>query len=286
MSFVCTASPPHDCACATATSKLIEVLMALLQALEARPISHVSSPAHRTARVTPCRPLACSYCSDPAHLIRHCPTVPADISAGICRRNIQGKVVLPSGLFVPPRVEGQNLRARIYHRRFPTSPASDVVSSDSFTPETPPSLPCIDDIHSPAYTCDLESFLPFLQAPKAAELVADSHSSHIASQPSAAFITTAGIAAVEPEPLLPRNTPFTQSIAHAFRCRIRVVVYIHFTRVSIAAAFAFVTHVARDVSHRASARRNGEFIPHPSRSTHPVPRTHITPRRISAPITA
>ncbi|KAJ7331033.1 hypothetical protein DFH08DRAFT_619563, partial [Mycena albidolilacea] len=64
------------------------------------------------------RPASCSYCSDPAHFIACCPLASADICAGICKRNTEGKVVLPSGSFVPHRITGPNLRTRIssWHR--------------------------------------------------------------------------------------------------------------------------------------------------------------------------
>ncbi|KAJ7310770.1 hypothetical protein DFH08DRAFT_627542, partial [Mycena albidolilacea] len=56
---------------------------------------------------------SCSYCDSPAHFIARCPRVAEDVATGLCRRNSEGKVVLPSGSFVPRRVVGPNLRARI-----------------------------------------------------------------------------------------------------------------------------------------------------------------------------
>ncbi|KAJ7143921.1 hypothetical protein C8R44DRAFT_864934 [Mycena epipterygia] len=44
------------------------------------------------------RPFAGSYCSDAAHFIARCPLITADIHAGICGCNAEGKVVLPSVL--------------------------------------------------------------------------------------------------------------------------------------------------------------------------------------------
>ncbi|KAK7000803.1 hypothetical protein R3P38DRAFT_911948 [Favolaschia claudopus] len=61
----------------------------------------------------PRRPVACSYCNSSRHLIRHCPRVLADIRSGLCKRNALGRVVLPSGLYVPHSVVGPNLRARL-----------------------------------------------------------------------------------------------------------------------------------------------------------------------------
>ncbi|KAJ6528190.1 hypothetical protein B0H19DRAFT_1243169 [Mycena capillaripes] len=99
-----------------------------------RPDSPPSSP----------RPTSCSYCGNPAHFIARCPFVSADIHAGICKRNAEGKVVLPSGLFVPHRIAGINLRARIssWHSENSTScapvsqsPHIAVVQRSHSTPE-------------------------------------------------------------------------------------------------------------------------------------------------------
>ncbi|CAK5282582.1 unnamed protein product [Mycena citricolor] len=59
------------------------------------------------------RPDGCSYCSDLEHFISQCPHVSTDIRDGKCRRNVDGKVVLPSGAYVPNIVQGKDLRERI-----------------------------------------------------------------------------------------------------------------------------------------------------------------------------
>ena len=58
--------------------------------------------------------------------IRDCPGVEEYIRLGRCRRNFEGKVVLPSGAFVPRSIQGQYLRDRIdeWHRQFPNQLAS------------------------------------------------------------------------------------------------------------------------------------------------------------------
>ncbi|KAJ6471579.1 hypothetical protein C8R47DRAFT_1077231 [Mycena vitilis] len=63
----------------------------------------------------------CSYCSETGHFIIKCPHVEEDIQAGKCKRNTDGRVTLPSGAFVPGRIEGRNLRARVeeWHRQNP-----------------------------------------------------------------------------------------------------------------------------------------------------------------------
>ncbi|KAJ7028932.1 hypothetical protein C8F04DRAFT_1265497 [Mycena alexandri] len=94
---------------------------------------------------SPPRSALCSYCSDPTHFIARCPLVAADIRAGICRHNAEGKIVLPSGLFVPHRIPGPDLRARInaWHMENPVNCAPvlhspDVVSAPRSHPTSSP----------------------------------------------------------------------------------------------------------------------------------------------------
>jgi hypothetical protein len=58
--------------------------------------------------------------------IRDCPAVDEYIKQGKCKRNHEGKVILPSGAFVPRDIPGQNLRDRIdeWHRRNPNQLAA------------------------------------------------------------------------------------------------------------------------------------------------------------------
>ncbi|KAJ7202099.1 hypothetical protein GGX14DRAFT_570992 [Mycena pura] len=90
----------------TTLINLLTKLVRMLTTSHARIIAaHAQSP--------PRRPFACSYCSDPVHLIRNCPLVITDIRAGVCKRNARGRVVLTSGLYVPHSISGPNLRTRI-----------------------------------------------------------------------------------------------------------------------------------------------------------------------------
>ncbi|KAF7350636.1 Integrase catalytic domain-containing protein [Mycena sanguinolenta] len=59
------------------------------------------------------RPDGCGYCSDLSHFINDCERVLDDIKAGKCKRNSEGRVVLPSGAFVPCTIMGKDLRSRI-----------------------------------------------------------------------------------------------------------------------------------------------------------------------------
>jgi hypothetical protein len=62
----------------------------------------------------------CNYCGA-AHFIRDCPQVAEDTKSGLCKRNIEGRVTLPSGAFVPREIPGKYLKERIeeWHRRNP-----------------------------------------------------------------------------------------------------------------------------------------------------------------------
>ncbi|KAJ7229517.1 hypothetical protein B0H12DRAFT_1077432 [Mycena haematopus] len=67
------------------------------------------------------RPDGCGYCSETDHFIGDCLQVLEDIKEGLVRRNSDGRVVLPSGAFVPKVITGKNLRARVkkWHEQNP-----------------------------------------------------------------------------------------------------------------------------------------------------------------------
>lgn len=71
------------------------------------------------------RTLSCLGC-DGAHLISNCPEIQEYIKAGKCRRNTEGKVVLPSGAWIPREIPGKNIIERIdeWHRRNPNQLAT------------------------------------------------------------------------------------------------------------------------------------------------------------------
>jgi len=87
----------------------------------------------------PPRNLKCNF-DGCERFIRDCPAVDEYIKQGKCKRNHEGKVILPSGAFVPRDIPGQNLRDRIdeWHRRNPNQLAAGslfnaVVSSRQVT---------------------------------------------------------------------------------------------------------------------------------------------------------
>ncbi|KIM85117.1 hypothetical protein PILCRDRAFT_5484 [Piloderma croceum F 1598] len=62
----------------------------------------------------------CNYCGGP-HFIRECSVVAEDTKNGLCKRNTEGRVTLPSGAFVPREIPGKYLKERVeeWHRRNP-----------------------------------------------------------------------------------------------------------------------------------------------------------------------
>lgn len=96
--------------------------------------SHDSSNPHTG---TSSRRPGCNFCGG-AHFIRECLKVEEMIKIGKCKRNAEGKVVLPSGAFVPRDIPGNLLSERIeeWHRRNPNQIAAVTLihTIDSSTP--------------------------------------------------------------------------------------------------------------------------------------------------------
>jgi hypothetical protein len=93
------------------------------------------------------RSTSCNMCGK-EHFIRDCEVVDEYIRAGKCRRNTEGKVVLPSGSFIPKEIPGTLLRDRFdeWHRRNPNQLAAGTLSSGTLfhsvvSPDNIPSSP-------------------------------------------------------------------------------------------------------------------------------------------------
>lgn len=82
------------------------------QPAAALPVAQFRSPMTIITRSTPARSPGCLFCSDLGHFIRSCPHIDAYVSAGKCCRAPDGRVMLPSGRFIPRTVAGRNLRER------------------------------------------------------------------------------------------------------------------------------------------------------------------------------
>jgi len=81
-----------------------------------------SMPMNRGGQVNS---LTCNFCGG-EHFIRECDLVAEYVKEGKCRRNVEGKVVLPSGAYVPREILGKNIREPCdeWHQRNPGQLAS------------------------------------------------------------------------------------------------------------------------------------------------------------------
>ena len=63
----------------------------------------------------------CNFCGGPGHFMRECVTAIEYIEAGKCKKNIEGKITLPSGAFIPRDIPGPYFKDRLdeWHRRNP-----------------------------------------------------------------------------------------------------------------------------------------------------------------------
>ncbi|EED77429.1 predicted protein [Postia placenta Mad-698-R] len=70
--------------------------------------------------------LTCHYCGNRGCRVGTCEFAEIDIRDGKCKRNTEGKIVLPNGSFCPRTIPGLTIRDRIYewHRRNPAAPAA------------------------------------------------------------------------------------------------------------------------------------------------------------------
>jgi hypothetical protein len=104
--------------------------------------------------------------------IRDCAAVEEYIRIGKCRRNVEGKVVLSSGAFVPRDIPGEFLRDRIdeWHRRNPNQLATGILSSNttllhSIIPEQPRTIPTLPVFpESPQYQLSAQDRIAALES--------------------------------------------------------------------------------------------------------------------------
>jgi hypothetical protein len=77
----------------------------------------------------------CNFCGELGHFISQCPKLALYISQGKCKRNAEGKIVLPSGTFISRSVVGNWLADRFdeYHRLNPGQLAVGQTSSQATT---------------------------------------------------------------------------------------------------------------------------------------------------------
>ena len=74
----------------------------------------------------------CKFCRSAMHLEEECEEADKYILAGKCKRNVFGKIVLPSGAEVPQHIKGKCLHERFeeYHRQYPGQQAAPAYLED------------------------------------------------------------------------------------------------------------------------------------------------------------
>ena len=102
----------------TFTSFMTDFSKTIADALQQSGRSRITGPTGPST--TAVRNTDCNFCGG-AHFIRECKLVEEYCTAGKCRRNFEGKVVLSTGAFVPRDIPGTLLRERVdeWHHRNP-----------------------------------------------------------------------------------------------------------------------------------------------------------------------
>lgn len=86
---------------------------------------------------------ACHYCGHQGHMVHQCAVVDEDINLGQCICNQEGRLVLPSGLFLPRTIPGTTMRDRFneWHKHNPGTQPQDTVSGSTMMLSVTPTLP-------------------------------------------------------------------------------------------------------------------------------------------------
>ncbi len=114
------------------------------------------------------REIKCNFCGKD-HFIRNCELVEEYRRAGKLKRNVEGKVVLPTGAFVPRDTPGNLLKERIdeWHRRNPGQLATATISSATMilaeTTTTPAAVAPAQTAHT-TYQFSSEDRIALLEA--------------------------------------------------------------------------------------------------------------------------
>ena len=99
---------------------LERITESFVKALDAATSARSSDKAPRAQQSGP-RSGNCHFCGESGHFIPDCKTAFDYIEKGKCKRNVEGRITLPSGAFVPRDIPGKDFRDRIdeWHRRNP-----------------------------------------------------------------------------------------------------------------------------------------------------------------------
>ncbi|EED80174.1 predicted protein [Postia placenta Mad-698-R] len=104
----------------------------------------------------------CHYCGNRGCRVGTCEFAEIDIRDGKCKRNTDGKIVLPNGSFCPRTIPGLTIQDRIYewHRRNPAAPAPSSSPPTQATSRPTTSAPPAPPVHPFANARDATYALP------------------------------------------------------------------------------------------------------------------------------
>jgi hypothetical protein len=97
-----------DAMFARLTTSLVQALQPPVAAIQTVPTTRPANPARTGPRTE-----GCDLCGEVGHFIRDCNQVAVAIAEGKVKRNFEGQVVLPSGIYVPRTIKGTWLRDRM-----------------------------------------------------------------------------------------------------------------------------------------------------------------------------
>ncbi|KAJ7645346.1 hypothetical protein B0H17DRAFT_1216053 [Mycena rosella] len=141
------------------------------------------------------RPDGCGYCSDLDHFINQCKRVLEDIQAGKCRRNSDGRFVLPSGAFNPRQLAAAQLLVEVAVDHLSAPSASSASTARTYT--------LSDEDRMEALKREFETLLTHSQAKRA--LAANKHEEPERTIPPPTAKPAA--APAPPTPAAPSSTP-------------------------------------------------------------------------------
>jgi hypothetical protein len=87
--------------------------------------SHASSNTNAQA-TTMLDLLSCAFCGQSSHFIAQCLVCADYITNKKCKRNLEGKIILPNGQYTPQSIPGRFIKDRIdeWHKRNPVKSTS------------------------------------------------------------------------------------------------------------------------------------------------------------------
>ena len=107
-----------------------------IKALASQPTQASTMSQPPCARRDPSGSDRCMFCGGPDHFVHECGEVAEYIRAGKCKKNMEGRIMLSTGTFVPREIPGNNLKDHVdkWHCR---NPGQIATGSMMFTINSP-----------------------------------------------------------------------------------------------------------------------------------------------------